>query len=251
MPPDTSQNPSKTLSANERVLAPKSTSSTYSSPRRVDKAREIAILILSFGVPIDAPNFTISSPGANLATRPLDIINLVLRIIAQLAPQAIDFHIARQARDRDRGVGGRHTALGALRIALVVKDLGVEGDFEPHGSGNRPDDGLALGFPFDDGAGQTAVEMDAALDDVDVGGVVLAVEAVLVVVRVVVLLADAVAESLHLELEPVVGARVAALGGGAVREVPCVLEFDDPEVPVGERLRSDPAGLVGLEVEEV
>ena len=58
-----------------------------------------------------------------------------------------------------------------------------------------------------------AVDVDAALDDVDVGRVVLAVEAVLVVVRVVVLPADAVAEFLHLELEAIVGAGGGALAG--------------------------------------
>ncbi len=95
---------------------------------------------------------------------------------------------------------------------MVVKDFGGEGDFLLGWNGF--DQWGALEFTA--GAGFAAVEMDATLDDVDVRGGVLAVEGVLVVVGVVVLLADAVAEFLELELETVVGAGGRTLGGGAV-----------------------------------
>ena len=71
------------------------------------------------------------------ATRPVHIVDLVFRIIGQLIARAEDLDIARQARDRDGGIGVGNAALLALGSALVVKDLGVEGDFELQGCGKR------------------------------------------------------------------------------------------------------------------
>ena len=226
-----------------------STSPTQSSARRGNKAREIAILILGLVIPIHLPDATIRAPRTIFTTGPIHIVNLVFRIIAQVIPRAKDLDIARQPRHRDRGILGRDAALCALGIALVVKDLGVKGDFELQGDGSGAAERVAVGRFA--GVGEGGVDVGAALDDVDVGDVVLAVEAILVVVGVVVLGADAVAEFLHLELEAVVAAGGAALAGGAVGGVAGVLEGDDPVVTVGEGLGSFSAGLVGLEVEEI
>ena len=118
---------------------------------------------------------------------------------------------------------------------MVVEDLGREGNFELDGCGDGPHDGGALEQLFAGGVGFAAVQVYAALNDVDVGGVVFAVEAVLIVVGVVVFSADAIAEPFHLKLGAVVLAGVAALGRLAVWGVAGGFASQMASVKVGSR----------------
>lgn len=133
--------------------------------------------------------------------RPIGIhtLNLILGVIVERSARGVDEQVGRQARDRDGSFVRRHARLRALLVAFVVVHRGVEFDLDlRYWAANGV--AFALAVPFD----LAAMQVDVALDDVDVGGCVFAVAAILVVLRVVVLAADAVAKFFHLELEIVV-----------------------------------------------